>query len=489
VKSVAVIGLNASEAATVVEQGSPFVKPVHLAPALQAIRARAGAGVRVGYAPGTLGLGALPPIDPALVTVPDGRHGFLAEYAANPNLDFAKPLASALVADPSLAKAPDVAGLPGANQWSVRYSGRFTPSVSGVHRFTLHGSGTARLIVDGVERGFELADFGNAAFVNVPLTAGKPVAIRVEYTPRSALRPERAEMFGMEMGLTLRVGYAPPDRLIADAVAAARKAQVAVVFAGERVGEGMDRQYLALQGDQDRLIEAVAAANPNTVVVLSTGGPVAMPWLGKVRGVLETWLPGDAFGPAIAGMLFGDREPGGRLPVTFPADETQGPATHRREFPGLTDPATGRLSEAYFDEGVFVGYRYYQAHDQKPLFPFGYGLGYGQVQFSDIGLSGTTIHVRLTNPGPRPASAVPQVYLGFPAAAREAPRQLKGFAKVTLSPGEARTVEIPLAPEAFRFWDASTDTWRTSEDAYQVMLGRSSDDIVWQGSVTAAPKR
>src|SRR6476469_1754641 len=117
---------------------------------------------------------------------------------------------------------------------------------------------------------------------------------------------------------------------------------------------------------------------------------------------METLLPGDAFGPAVAGLLFGDREPGGRLPGTFPAEETQGPATQRREFPGLTDPATGRLSEAYFDEGVFVGYRYYQAHGQKPLFPFGYGLGYGAVAIEGLGIvqpseGGDTLRVRLTN--------------------------------------------------------------------------------------------
>ena len=485
VKSVAVVGLNATEAATVVEQGSPYVKPAHLAPPLSSIRQRAGATVKVAYAPGTLGLGALPPIDPALVTAPGGERGFLAEYAANPNLDFAKVLASAVVTDPSLAKAPAVAGLPGANQWSVRYSGRLTPRVSGVHRFTLHGSGTARLIVNGIERGFELADFGNAAFVNVPLTAGKPVDIRIEYTPRSALRPERAEMFGMEMGLTLRLGYAPPDRLIADAVAAARKADVAVVFAGERAGEGMDRHYLALQGDQDRLIEAVAAANPNTVVILSTGGPVAMPWLGEVRGVLETWLPGDAFGPALAAMLFGGREPGGRLPVTFPADETQGPASQRREFPGLTGPATGRLAEAYFDEGVFVGYRYYQAHQQRPLFPFGYGLSYGQVRFGDVSLTGTALRVRLTNPGPRRAVAVPQVYVGLPTIAGEPPRQLKAFAKVTLAPGETRNVEIPWPADAARYWDEGAAMWRVA-DRVHVMLGRSSDDIVWEGDLSGS---
>jgi beta-glucosidase len=170
----------------VVEQGSPYVKPTHFQPALPAIQRRAGT-MHVSYAPGTLGLGALPPIDPARVRTPDGQPGFLAEYAANPNLDFSKVLASAVVADPSLAKAPVVEGLPAANQWSVRYTGRFTPTVSGVHRFTIHGSGTAKLVVSGVERGFELADFGNAAFVNVPLTAGEPADVRVEYTRPCAL--------------------------------------------------------------------------------------------------------------------------------------------------------------------------------------------------------------------------------------------------------------------------------------------------------------
>ena len=494
VKSIAVIGLNATEEATVVEQGSPYVKPAHLAPALGAIRQRAGTAVRVAYAPGTLGLGALPPIDPALVAAPDGRHGFLAEYAANPNLDFSgAPLASAMVADPSLAKAPAVPGLPANNQWSVRYSGRFTPVVSGVHRFTLHGSGTAKLMVDGVERGFELADFGNAAFVNVPLVAGKPVAVRIEYTPRSALRPERAEMFGMEMGLTLRFGYAAPDRLIADAVASARKADVAVVFAGERVGEGMDRPSLALQGDQDRLIEAVAAANPNTVVVLSTGGPVAMPWRGKVRGVMETWLPGDAFGPAIADMLFGDREPGGRLPVSFPADETQGPATHRRAFPGLADPATGALGEAYFDEGVFVGYRYYHAHQQKPLFAFGHGLGYGEVRIAGASVAyqadGSAVAtVRLKNTGTRPGTAVPQLYLSVPPENEEPALQLKGFAKVTLAPGEERdaTIAVPLA--AFRYWDDALPGWRMSAGRYGFHVGYSADALVWSSDSPTPPR-
>jgi beta-glucosidase len=490
VRSVALIGPQATAEANVVEQGSPYVKPVHLEPVDAAVRARAGDRIAVSYAPGTLGLRALPPFDAGEVTNGDGEPGFRAEYFANPNLDFGgTPIGTGVVADPSLDKAPPVEGLPKNNQWSVRYTGTFTPAESGVHRFTLHGSGTARLLVDGKQAaGFAWADFANAAYANVDLDAGKPVQIEIDYTPRSALRDQRMEMFGMEMGLTLRVGHAPPDDLIAKAVEVAKQADVAVVFAGERVGEGMDRQF-ALQADQDRLIEAVAEANPNTVVVLSTGGPVAMPWLGKVAAVMEAWMPGDAFGPAMAAMLFGDAEPGGRLPVTFPANETQGPGTKPDEFPGTIDAATGRLDEAHYDEGVNVGYRFWDAHDQQPLFPFGFGLGYGDVTMEGVqvanGADGgkvVTVHVR--NDGERPASAVPQVYLGFPEQSHEPPKQLKGFAKLLLQPGEERTIEIPLPRDAFRYWDTDTAAW-ASGGTYDVMLGPSSRDIVWHQSVEA----
>jgi len=221
--------------------------------------------------------------------------------------------------------------------------------------------------------------------------------------------------------------------------------------------------------------------------VLSTGGPVAMPWLDKVAAVMETWLPGDAFGPAVAAMLFGDVEPAGRLPVTFPADESQGPGSKRAEFPGDVDPATGRLDKAHFDEGVNVGYRFWDAHDQQPLFPFGYGLGYGEISMDGLGVSdgpdgSKVVRVHVRNDGSRAASAVPEIYLGFPMAANEPPKQLKGFAKVVLQPNEERDVEIPLAADAFRYWDQGKGVW-ASGGTYEVMLGRSSRDIVWHDSI------
>jgi beta-glucosidase len=489
VRSVALIGPQATAAANVVEQGSPHVKPVHLQPVLPAVTARAGSRISVTQADGTLGLDSLSPFDPALIRTPDGgRPGWRAEYFANPKLDFSgPPLATAVVADPSLDKVPAVPGLPANNQWSVRYTATFTPAETGVHRFTVSGSGTVRLWADGKQRaGFEFADFSNTAYANLELQAGDPVALEVDYTPRSALGEQRMQMFGMDMGLTLRVGHAPPDALLERAVEVARRADIAVVFAGERVGEGMDRQ-LSLQADQNRLIEAVAEANPNTVVVLSSGGPVAMPWLDKVAAVMETWMPGDAFGAAVAAMLFGDAEPGGRLPVTFPADESQGPATKRSEFPGTTDPTTGRLADAHYDEGVNVGYRFWDAHGQRPLFPFGYGLGYGDIAMKSRGVAddaggAKVVRVHLQNGGDHAGSAVPEVYLGFPAAADEPPKQLKGFAKVMLQPGEQRDVEIKLPPEIFRYWDAGKAAW-ASGGSYEIMIGSSSRDIAGHETV------
>jgi beta-glucosidase len=258
--------------------------------------------------------------------------------------------------------------------------------------------------------------------------------------------------------------------VLARAVATARAADVAVVFVSDVTGEGSDRTSLALPGDQDRLVAAVARANPRTVIVLNTGGPVLTPWLGRVRSVLETWYPGQEYGGAVAALLFGDANPSGKLPMTWPASSAQGPASDYRDL---------RLTTERYAEGVLVGYRWYDATGQRPLFPFGYGLSYTSFRYGGLRVSQAggrqAVSVQVTNTGRRAGSEVVQLYLGAPAAAHEPPKQLKGYAKVSLRPGETRTVTFRLGRDDLASWIAGR--WVVTPGRYRVLVGGSAGDI------------
>jgi beta-glucosidase len=207
--------------------------------------------------------------------------------------------------------------------------------------------------------------------------------------------------------------------------------------------------------------------------------------------VLELWLPGDAFGTAAARLLFGDADPAGRLPVTFPANELQGPGAQAQTYPGVVS-ATGAIDTVTFDEELAIGYRFWDAHAQEPLFPFGYGLSYAQFEVAGIGAAaladgGAEVRARVRNVAPRKGSEVVQVYLGFPAAAGEPPAQLRGLAKVELEAGAQTDVVIRLDRHAFEIWDSAADRWRIPPGDFQVLLGRSSRDIVAQFTISAPP--
>ncbi len=213
---------------------------------------------------------------------------------------------------------PTITGLPKDLQWSARYTANFIPTQTGVQKFSLYGSGSAKLFIADKFMGEYLrADFSDGIFASVPADR-RPIRPHPRGISRPAIRWARAarDQFDLKLGVYTALGWAAPDDLINQAAQTAKQADVAVVFVGQRLGEGMDRMTLALPNDQDALIEAVAKANLHTLVVLNTGGGVTMPWLDKVAGVLEMWLPGDAYGSAAAKLLFGDAEPGGRLPVT-----------------------------------------------------------------------------------------------------------------------------------------------------------------------------
>lgn len=490
IRSIALIGTQAGENPTVVEMGSAYVTPTHVEPVLTAMRGRAPASTTVVYAPGTSGLSRLPLAPPSLFRTDAGEGGLRADYVANANLDFsAKPFLSRLeegVNHEALSTDPI---FPANKLWSVRWRGLFMPTETGIQKFTLAGSGTAELRIGGKLIGrYANTDFGDIIFANIPMVAGKGVPVDVRWTPRVTFRAAAVDAYGTTLGPVVRLGWSRPDNLLERAVETARGADVAIVFVGHRVGEGMDRQSLALPGDQDALIEAVAKANPRTVVVLQTGGAVTMPWLDQVAGVLEMWLPGDTIGSAAAKLLYGDHEPAGRLPVTFPGTETQGPARMPKQYPGTLHPETGALDDTHFDEDLLIGYRFWDARNQEPLFPFGYGLSYTQVQMSGLDVNkmadgGANVRVALRNVGKRDGAEVVQVYVGFPTSAGAPPKQLKAISKVHLKAGEARTVEVPLDSRAFQYWNEGRGGWQRDGGPYKIMVGRSSRDIVYSAEL------
>jgi beta-glucosidase len=262
----------------------------------------------------------------------------------------------------------------------------------------------------------------------------------------------------------------------ASAAAAAKSAQVALVFVHDTESEGGDRANLSLPSGQDALISAVAAANRHTVVVLETGGPVLMPWLDQVSGVLEAWYPGARGGAAIARLLWGDVAPSGRLPQTFPAHEGDIPASTPRQYPGVNGRAT-------YSEGLDVGYRWYDTTGTEPLFPFGYGLSYTSFAYSDLTVarrSGTSadpvrVSFTVTNTGRRAGSEAAQVYIGKPHTPADGPpRELAAYKKVTLAPGQSRRVTLTVDPLQLAHWDSDARAFTVPDGPYSVAVGPSS---------------
>jgi beta-glucosidase len=252
---------------------------------------------------------------------------------------------------------------------------------------------------------------------------------------------------------------------------------VVVGLDGSWETEGFDRRSLTLPGRQDELIEAVAAANPRTVVVLNAGSPVAMPWLDRVPAVLLAWYPGQELGAALAALLFGDESPAGKLPTTFPRRIEDTPAFGN--YPGVGDHVA-------YAEGLHVGHRHYDRHGIDPLFCFGHGLSYTTFSYGEARLSvpsmpgdgDVVVEVDVTNTGDRAGAEVVQLYLAHPEARVERPvRELRGFTKVALGAGERGTVRFPLGFRDLATWDVVLHGWRVDAGPVEVEVGASSRDI------------
>jgi beta-glucosidase len=276
-------------------------------------------------------------------------------------------------------------------------------------------------------------------------------------------------------------GMTPPESALL-----ARRCDVAIVFAIRVEGEGFDLPDLSLPWGQDAIIDAVASANPNTIVVLETGNPVAMPWRDEVRAVVEAWYPGQAGGRAIAEVLTGAVNPSGRLPITFPADLAQTP---RPELPGLGEP-WGTPTTIRYDEGAEVGYRWFAAQGARPLYAFGHGLSYTTFAHGDLEVNGgdtITASFTVTNTGEREGADVPQLYLTD--AAGDQRMRLLGFERVQLAPGESRSVTVKAEPRLLARYDADAGRWHIAEGGYRVALGKAADDLVLMAEAQLTERR
>ncbi|MEU7421462.1 beta-glucosidase [Streptomyces antibioticus] len=384
---------------------------------------------------------------------------------------------------------------------TVELTGTFTPRESGVHTFGTRGLGAFRLAVggtvrfEGVERPEKKDPFaaffgGPVERARVELTAGEPVDVSLTYVVEL---PADGPLKIVTFTLCHQEPRRDPDELIAEAVEAARAADTAVVVVAttERVeSEGHDRADLRLPGRQDDLVRAVAAANPRTVVVVNSGAPVELPWREEVAAVLLTWFPGQEGGAALADVLTGAEEPGGRLPTTW-GSLADAPVTR-------VAPDDGRLP---YDEGVLIGHRAWERAGRTPSYPFGHGLGYTDwayesAEVTGTAAEGTTVQVRVRNTGTRPGREVVQVYLAptephagpdadqpdhpdhpdHPDQPHRPARWLAGFAAVEAGPGETAEITLDLPRRAFEIWDETAHRWFFVKGSYEIQVGRSIAD-------------
>ncbi|MFC9230004.1 beta-glucosidase [Streptomyces decoyicus] len=495
VRRVAVIGAAARDA-RVLGGGSATVFPDAVVSPLEGLRAALPDDVEVTFARGA---------EPR-TRVPYAREGFTlcARYlAADGQL-----LAEIAQFDGQvrvMGRLPE--GVTRQNLGAVELTGSFTPRSTGSHTLAVSGTGALRLTVGGaVLFDDRCAPDGNDPFeafmhpverrLTAELTAGESVGVTLRFVPGGADLGE-----GLD-GLNFALGHSAPqlddDAEIAEAVRAAAGADVAIVVVAttdEVESEGFDRRDLRLPGRQDELVTRVAAANPHTVVVVNSGSPVELPWREQVPAVLLSWFPGQEAGAALADVLLGAHEPGGRLPTTWPARLGDAPVT-------AVTPADGQLT---YSEGVYIGYRAWQRSAPAPAYPFGHGLGYTDWEYESLDTTPDSVRVRVRNTGDRTGREVVQIYLAPTAdAAPDAPerpaRWLAGFAVVEAGPGESAEAEIPLPDRAFAVWDegdgaggggeagdvgtAEDGGWRRVKGVYVVEAAHSVDDRRLTAEVT-----
>ncbi len=455
VSSAAVIGTDAGQNPLVSGGGSSQVRAPFVITPLKALRSALGSRVKVTYDPGgppTLDFGKLNDVDiisgtPLRLVAPIKPVGELGKADIAIDLD---PKVNAVVA---------TATRPGHGEGWDRWGFTVRARRTGTFEISFQQNGDTWLYLNGQQI---LASPGlhavNDMSTTVQLVSGKRYTFSLMWFQ---LNNHPAPKFSM-------IDVTPQ---ITAAVAAARKAKVAIVFVGDHNAEAADRAGLGLPGDANALIAAVAAVNPRTIVVLNTGGAVLMPWLSSVAGVVEAWYPGQEDGAAIAAILTGAVNPSGRLPITFPASTSAMPAGRVKQFPGVN-------SVVNFGSGLDVGYRWYQINKVAPLFAFGYGLSYTTFKLTNPVVqkspAGVTVQVTVANAGNRAGADVVQVYVNMPSSTGEPPKQLRAFARVNLAPSTSKPVTMTIPWSGFQIFKHGSLT--TMPGTYGIDIGQSSAD-------------
>jgi beta-glucosidase len=385
------------------------------------------------------------------------RSMFAVGLVAHPISDDPAPIDFA--ADEQVSEADEAQGIV-----LLKNAGAILPLPRTMTRLLIIGGHADRGVISGGGSSTVFPAGGNV----VPGLGPKGFPGPVVYLPSSPL----AAVMGQSPMTQIR--YLAGDD-VDQAVRQARWADHVIVFATQWAAESQDVS-LTLPGNQDALISAVSAANAHTVVVLETGGPVLMPWLGKAAAVVEAWYPGSRGGSAIAQVLFGAVDPSGRLPVTFPESPAQLP---NPALPG-DDVPQGKPFDIDYREGAAAGYKWYQKQGLTPLFPFGYGLSYTRFRYSSLSArvenGRLVVSFEVTNVGIRAGAAVPQVYVGPKSGGWEAPRRLAGWSKVSLAPGGSAALSITVDPRVLSTFDEARASWRIAPGTYDVWLGESSAD-------------
>jgi len=479
IKTLAVIGPNAREA-RLGGGGSASVTACHTVAPLDGILNFCGEKVHVLFEEGCGMKGELPAIYTEYLSFMDGAGrvpGLKGEYF----------MGKELAGDPVFIRQDDKIDYSwgwaapcrevNRGEYSVRWTGQIKPPVSGEYKIGVHCTGGGvRFYLDGELLIDHWGDPYNETFeagfrrinetVNIPMKEGDPRQVSVEFHKKANRNYIRLEW---EIP-----GKEDP---VAEAVKIASQSDAAIVFAGlSNLYEGglQDRESLLLPGLQNKLIRAVARANPNTIVVLINGTPIAMPWVEEVHAILEAYYPGQEGGNAIAGILFGEVNPSGKLPETFPRQLEDNP-THRY-YPGDPDQVS-------YGEGIYVGYRHYDKNKIEPLFPFGYGLSYTEFDYHNLQVEKNAdgslgVMARITNTGPVRGKEVVQLYIRDLESGIDKPdRELKGFAKVLLEPGQSKTVSVRLSRDRFAHFAEEMGDWVVEPGEFELLLGSSSRDI------------